>query len=95
MTLQFEGEVIYWRGPAPYFFIRVPEDESQQIKQVALRVSYGWGVVPVNVLIGGTQFTTSLIPRQGIYLLPVKDMVRRQERISEGDSVLVTLEIAG
>ena len=28
MELEFTGEVWQWRGPAPYYFVTVPEDES-------------------------------------------------------------------
>jgi hypothetical protein len=42
LTLKFSGEIVYWRGPAPFFFVRIPEEESGQIKTVSRMVTYGW-----------------------------------------------------
>jgi Domain of unknown function (DUF1905) len=47
-------------------------------------------------VVGGTEFTTSLFPKDGGYLVPLKDAVRRAEGISEGDVVALrlTLEVS-
>jgi len=87
MTLEFEGEVVHWRGPAPFLFVRVPEAESLEIKSAERLFTYGWGCIPVRARIGGTDFTTALIPRDGRYLLPVKVAVQRAEGVQEGDLV--------
>jgi hypothetical protein len=50
----FRGRVIEWRGPAPYFFVPVPQEESGDIREVAAMASYGWGVVPVDARVGGS-----------------------------------------
>jgi len=93
MQLEFDGEIIHWRGPSPFYFIPVPDDESNAIKIIANQVTYGWGVIPVSVRIGNTDFTTSLFPKDGGYLVPVKVAVRKAENIDEGDTVSVTLDI--
>ena len=93
MQLDFVGEIIYWRGPSPYHFVPVPEEGSLEIRAVAPIVSYGWGVIPVRVRIGDTTFDTSLFPKAGRYLVPVKDVVRDAERIGAGDVVAVELTI--
>jgi hypothetical protein len=28
VDLEFSGDVWFWRGPSPYHFVTVPEDES-------------------------------------------------------------------
>jgi len=58
-------------------------------------VTYGWGVIPVTVRIGGTSWTTSLFPRDGLYQVPLKVMVRKAEGLVLGDTaaVRVTIEI--
>jgi len=94
VQLTFSGDVFEWRGPAPFYFIEVPADESALIKQVASIVSYGWGVIPVTVKIGKTEITTSLFPKQGKYLVPLKDALRRPERLEVGSTALVTLELS-
>lgn len=93
MSLEFSGEVIYWRGPAPWFFVAIPDEESGQIKSISDMVSYGWGCIPVHVRIGKTRFQTSLFPKDGRYLVPVKADVRKAEKIEEGDMVTIQLDV--
>jgi hypothetical protein len=93
MILEFVGEVIHWRGPAPFLFVPVPPGMSAEIKAVSSYVTYGWGVIPATVVIGDTQFTTSLFPKGQLYLVPVKAVVQKAEGVVEGDSVAIRLEI--
>ena len=93
MRLEFAGEIWSWRGPAPFHFVTVPDPACAEIRAVAPMVSYGWGVIPVRVRIGGTTFDTSLFPKDGRYLVPVKDAVRTVEGISRGDIVSVDMAI--
>jgi hypothetical protein len=91
--LTFTGEVVYWRGPSPYHFVAMPEAEAESIRAIAPVVTYGWGVIPVRARIGGTAFSTSLFPKDGSYLVPIKDAVRRAEELVVGDPVQVELAI--
>jgi hypothetical protein len=93
MELEFSNQMIEWRGPAPFYYVPVPQDLSDQIRQTAKLVSYGWGVIPVKVTIGRTDFTTSLFPKDGIYLVPIKNAVRLPEKLALGQSIDVTLEV--
>ncbi len=93
MELEFSGEIIEWRGPAPFSFVVVPDDQSAAIEAVSSVVSYGWGVIPVTVRIGRTEFTTSLFPKGDFYLVPLKVAVRRAERLELGDTVTVHLHL--
>lgn len=93
MHLEFTGEIWYWRGPAPWFFVTVPEEQSQDIKAISNLVTYGWGVIPVHVRIGRTEYTTSLFPKDGRYIVPIKVSVRRAEGLEQGDTVTVRLEV--
>ena len=56
-------------------------------------VSYGWGMIPVWARIGATRFETSLWPKDGRYIVPVRDVVRATEHIDIGDTVTVELGI--
>jgi len=56
--------------------------------------SYGWGAVPVRARIGVTEWETSLLPKDDGYVLPVKDAVRKAERVDEGDTVAVAMRVA-
>jgi hypothetical protein len=88
------GEVIYWRGPAPFYYVPVPEAVAARIKAVSAEVSYGWGVIPATVTIGDTEFTTSLFPKDGGYLVPLKVAVRKAEGIEDGEAVTLRLVLA-
>lgn len=94
MTWDFEGEIWYWRGPAPFYFITVPEPISADIHAVAAEVSYGWGVIPVRARISATTWQTSMFPKDGLYALPVKLAVRRAELIDDGDVVAVHMDLS-
>jgi hypothetical protein len=93
MTLTFSGEIWYWRGPAPHYFVTVPEQPSQEIHAIAALVTYGWGVIPVRVRVGGTEWTTSLIPKDGRYLVPLRANVRKAEQLEEGAMVTIQLDL--
>jgi hypothetical protein len=93
MDLEFSGEMWFWRGPAPFHFVTVPEAECGELHAVSALVSYGWGVIPAVVRIGKTEWTTSLFPKDGGYLVPVKALVRKAEGLDLGDLVAVRLAV--
>ncbi len=95
MGLDFTGDLWHWRGPSPYYFVTVPEEESLHLHAVSRVVTYGWGMIPVRARIGATEWETSLFPKDGLYVVPVKDAVRRAEGLDEGDTVTVRLIVAG
>jgi len=94
VELKVTGEVIYWRGPAPWHYVAVPERASAEISAIAAAVTYGWGVIPVTVHLGDTSWETSLFPKDGIYLVPLKAAVRKAEGVDLGDVVSLALSIA-
>ncbi len=94
MELELTGEIFYWRGPSPYHYVRVPGEQSAAIRAVAPEVSYGWGVIPVLARLADTEWETSLFPKDGGYLVPVKNAVRDVEGVDDGDVVTITLTIA-
>ena len=94
VKLTFSGNMFEWRGPSPFYFVRVPDVEAARIAEVASMVTYGWGVIPVTVTIGSSTVTTSLFPKDGGYLVPIKNSVRLPEKLSVGELVNVTLSIA-
>jgi len=89
----FEATVIYWRGPAPFFYAPMPAEQAEAVRRVARFVTYGWGVIPVEATIAGVTFTTSLFPKDGTYLLPLKDAVRRKANVTAGDRVAVEMTL--
>ena len=93
VILEFGGEIIEWRGPSPFLFVEVPDEQSAAIEHVSSLVTYGWGCIPVRARIGATDFRTSLFPRAGAYLVPVKVAVQRAEGVGRGDEVSVRLDL--
>jgi hypothetical protein len=93
LDLTFSGELWYWRGPSPYHFITVPDEPSFALHAISAEVTYGWGMIPVRARVGETDWTTSLFPKDGRYIVPVKDAVRMAERLAAGDIVTVQLTV--
>jgi len=91
MNLEFRGKIWHWRGPSPYYFITVPAEQSGDLKVISGLATYGWGMIPVIVRIGKTEWKTSLWPKQGLYIVPLKDSVRKAEDLDQGDEVTVRL----
>ena len=88
MELVFE-----WRGPAPFYYVAVPDEESADIQAIADAVTYGWGVIPVTVRVGGTTCATSLFPKDGRYLVPLKARIREAEGIGLDDEVAIAMTV--
>jgi Domain of unknown function (DUF1905) len=93
MRLEFSGDIWFWKGPSPFHFITVPEDECVELEAAASLVTYGWGMIPVTAQIGDTTWTTSLFPKNGGYIVPVKQLVQRAERLEVGDVVTIELTV--
>lgn len=93
MELTFSGPLFEWRGPAPFVFVAVPTEQAEVIAEVASLVTYGWGVIPATVAVGATTWTTSLFPRDGGYLVPLKVAIRRAEQLDIGDTATITLRL--
>ncbi len=93
MHLEFTGALWFWKGPSPFHFVTVPEEECHDLKAASDVVSYGWGMIPVKARIGKTDWKTSLWPKDGKYIVPIKDVVRRSEGLTVGDTMTVTLYV--
>ncbi len=93
VDVAFSGEVIVWRGPAPFYFVRLPDEPAAAVHAVSHIASYGWGCIPVGATIRDTEFGTALIPKDGGYLLPLKAVVRKAEGLEQGDTVPVRMVI--
>ena len=93
--LTFTGTVWRWQGggPAAWFFVTLPEADSEALRAASKLVGPGWGMVPVRVRVGETEWETSLFPNDGRYLLPLKASVRKAEGLEEHIEVSVQLEV--
>ena len=93
MELTFTNRVIEWRGPAPYYYLPLPEEAAEDVHDVRQMATYGWGVIPVAARIGDVDFTTSLFPKDGGYVVPLRDAIRRAEQIEVGQTVSLRLSV--
>ena len=94
MIIEFEGKIFYWRGPAPFLFVAIPEKPSADLKAISAMVTYGWGVIPAHVRIGETEWKTSLFPKEDHYLVPIRMSVQKSEKLEVGDSVTIQIEVS-
>lgn len=93
MNLEFSGDIWYWRGPAPHHFVSVPPDLCDDLRMIASQVTYGWGMIPATVRIGQTTWQTSLFPKNGGYIVPIRASVQRAENLVAGDVVTLQLTV--
>ncbi len=93
MNIEFSGEIWYWHGLAPWYFVTVPAQQCHDLKALSGFVTYGWGMIRAKVRIGKTEWKTSLFPKDGRYVVPIKASVRKAENLEEGHKVAVRLEV--
>ncbi len=93
MQIEFKGKIWVWRGPAPWYFVTVPARQSRELQAILGIVTYGWGMIPARVRVGRTEWKTSLWPRDGRYIVPLKARVREAVDLHQGDEIAVQLEI--
>lgn len=95
MELSFSAEIWYWRGPAPFHFVTVPEDLAAELHAVSSQVTYGWGMIPVTLTVGSTTRTTSLFPKDGGYIVPLRADLRAAEDLEVGDIADLRMTVGG
>jgi hypothetical protein len=93
LNFEITGTVIEWRGPAPFYFVPTPPEVTEEIELYKRELSYGWGVIPAKVTIGEVSITTSLFPRQGSFLIPLKGEIRKPNQILVGNQVSLLLTL--
>jgi hypothetical protein len=94
MELIFSAEVWYWKGPSPFHFVTVPAAGCRDLKAASSVVSYGWGMIPVKARIGSTTWDTSLWPKDGAYIVPLRLSARKAQRIEVGDRIKIQLSVS-
>jgi hypothetical protein len=95
VDFEFSGQVFEWRGPAPFYYVALPDEDSADLKEASAILTYGWGVIPVVVTSGATEWKTSWFPTDGHYLVPLKDQVRWADGLGAGDEVRVRMTAGG
>ena len=60
---------------------------------MAKEYTYGWGVLYVTATIKKTTWTTAVFPKDGRYLVPIKEVVRKELGVECGDSVKMKVKL--
>ncbi|GAB3153239.1 DUF1905 domain-containing protein [Microbacterium neimengense] len=96
MHFTFRAPLFRWeaRRDADWFFVALPQDQSEMIREVP-RPPSGFGAVRVAVEVAGVSWRTSIFPDagSGTYHLPVKRAVREAAAAGEGDEIAVELTV--
>jgi hypothetical protein len=86
-----------WQGSEAagrWYFITVPEEQSDEIRAHAFGNPRGFRSVKVEARIDDVTWRTSVFPlNSGGYLLPVKAEVRRKADLAAGDEVTIELKL--
>lgn len=92
---RFTAELWPYQGEAAWWFVTVPVDVGDTLRELTEGQRRGFGSVPVRVTVGASTWSTSVFPDKtsGSYVLPVKKAVRVREDLEDGDPVDVALEV--
>jgi len=97
MAAVFAFSATVWQWMArhdAWFFVSVPEEQSDEIRARSEGLVGGFNSVPVEVAIGDTRWRTSIFPGgDGVYWLPLKKSVRAAEGIERDSVVDVAIEL--
>ena len=97
MSARFDFRATLWEfnGPASWYFLTLPQDMSAQIRGLTAGMRNSFGTLRVIATIGAATWRTSIFAdtKRQAFLLPVKAVVRKKQRLSAGDDVAVSIEI--
>jgi Domain of unknown function (DUF1905) len=91
----FEADLWRYQHDNPWYFVTLPSDDSQRIREETDGLRKGFGSVRVEANIGSSTWRTSVFPdaKSQCFVLPVKKQVRRAEEIEDGDACAVTVTL--
>jgi hypothetical protein len=90
----FKAKVWKYRGPAGWCFVTLPKALSKKIRANHGISEEGWGRLKTLAAIGRSKWNTSIWYDTGAkgYLLPLKSLIRKKEKIEIGAFVEVRLQ---
>ncbi len=92
---RFDGELWEWSGDAAWYFISLPAEDADHIRELFGGRASGFGSVRVEVTIGSSRWRTSVFPDKArdTYLLPVKKQIRVREQLAVGSIAAIELVV--
>ncbi len=93
---QFTSKVVLWPSTqGAWHFAGVGGSVAKSIRQDYKGLSGGFGSVPVMVIVGKSEWKTSIFwdSRSNSYLLPIKAAIRRAEGIFPDDEIKIIIKI--
>ncbi len=92
----FSSTISLFPGPSDWYFIDLPKDISDEIKDVTSMNRRGFGAVRVDVELGKSKWQTSIFPhsKNGVYMLPLKRQIRQENNLDYDDAVEVELVLS-
>ena len=93
-SFTFTAEVFLWEANSAWHFIALPHDIADEIED-SPTLRGGFGSVKVNVVIGSSEWSTSIFPdtKRKTFVLPLKKSIRAKETLTVGDRPLVRLTL--
>jgi hypothetical protein len=93
-TVQTKGIVWRYAGPAGWYFVTLDKGLAQWIRALETKQKVGWGYVKAQVTLGKSTWETTLFPsKEHGYIVAIKASIRKKEKVGEGDTVVLTLNL--
>jgi hypothetical protein len=91
----FESPLYLWSAQDNWYFVDLPEDISEEIREVSAPFRRGFGSVRVDFTCGMTTWRTSVFPdsKAGCYILPIKAQVRKRENLVKDSAGRFEIEL--
>jgi Domain of unknown function (DUF1905) len=95
MDYTFSAELWQYDAEAPWAFVTLPAELSEDIRAKHGPSATSVGSIKVMVTVGATHWATSLFPARSHrrYVLPIQTSVRTAEQLEIGSPVEVRLEL--
>jgi hypothetical protein len=95
ITYQFNATLWQHQGSGGWFFVSLPVQLAEEIREHLHHHEQGWGRMPAHARIGNAEWKTAVWydTRQGTYLLPVKASIRHAESLQAGDALDVEIRL--
>ncbi len=97
MKYQFEGVVRLWPANEKFFLLPLPKEISAEIFEISDGLTAGFGSLKVEARIGSVTWRSSIFPdtKSGIFELPLKAEVRKENDLVVGSVALCEIELLG